>query len=208
MLINSKVGTCTYLLEREHLPLQLEFEDNIVVMDPSHPTSVESQEKAQAAAVAKAAKEATAPNAPIANLKSKQDQMTYLLEAPLRIERSLANISKNQESLEQIVETKIHDLDVKITEVQTIMEKPRDDADSGDDRPTTQRFQTIPRAPRSSVVLVVDTRTTHFAPAATATAPPPVSTPPVQHTSSEAFADALISMPSTHTGAISQKSPS
>jgi hypothetical protein len=44
MLINSKVGTDTYLLDREHLPLQPEFEDNVVVMDASHPTSVEAQE--------------------------------------------------------------------------------------------------------------------------------------------------------------------
>jgi hypothetical protein len=76
MLINSKVGTDTYLLDREHLSLQPEFEDNVVVMDASHPTSVAAQEEAQAAA---SAKEATVPNAPIANLKTKQDQMTYLL---------------------------------------------------------------------------------------------------------------------------------
>ena len=72
MLINSKVGTNRYLLDREHLPLQPEFEDNVVVMDPSHPTSVEAQEKDQGAA-AKATQEAAAPNTPIANLKSKND---------------------------------------------------------------------------------------------------------------------------------------
>ena len=46
MLINSKVGTNTYLLDREHLPLLPKFKDNVVVMDPSHPTSVEAQDKA------------------------------------------------------------------------------------------------------------------------------------------------------------------
>jgi hypothetical protein len=86
MLINSKVGTDTYLLESEHLPLQPEFEDNEVVIDASHPTSVEAQEKAQTAVAARAEKEANAPNASIANLKSKKDQMTYLLEATPRIE--------------------------------------------------------------------------------------------------------------------------
>ena len=83
--------------------------------------------------------------------------MTYLQDATLRIDRSLSNISKNQESLEWIVETKIHDLDVKITEVQTVVEKLQEDVeasriaaeDSGDERPTTQRFKTVPRAPRS-----------------------------------------------------------
>ena len=57
--------------------------------------------------------------------------MTYLLEATLRIERSLANLTKNQESLERIVEDKMYNLYVKITEVQSIVEKLRDDADSG-----------------------------------------------------------------------------
>jgi hypothetical protein len=142
--------------------------------------------------------------------------MTYLLEATLRIERSLANLTKNQESLERIVETKFHDLDVKITEVQTTVETLRDEVDrvradsddSGEDRPTTERFQTVPRATRSAAVSVADTRTTVSAPAATATVPPPVSTPPAQQTSAEAFVDALISTPSTHTGAASRRSPS
>ena len=42
LLINSKVGTSTYLLDHEHLPLLPEFEDNVVVMDPSHHTSAET----------------------------------------------------------------------------------------------------------------------------------------------------------------------
>ena len=71
--------------------------------------------------------------------------MTYLLEATLRIEKSLANISENQESLERIIKTKVHGLDVNIIEVQTIVEKLKDDVeaakataeDSGDELPTT-----------------------------------------------------------------------
>ena len=116
-----------------------------MVMDPSHPTSAQVQEKFHAATVAKAAEKAYAPNAPIANLKPKNDQMTYLLEATLRIERSLANLIKNQESLERIDKTKVYDLDVKITEVHTIVKKLRDDVNatrayvSGDERATTER---------------------------------------------------------------------
>jgi hypothetical protein len=215
MLINSKVGTSTYLLDHEHLPLRPEFEDNVVVMDPSHPTSAQVQEKIRAAAAAKEAERASAPNAPIAKLKSKSDQMTFLLEATLRIERSLANLSKNQASLERIVEAKFYELDVKVTEVQTIVEKLRDDVelsrataeDSGDNRPTTERFQTVPRAARSAAVPVVDPRTTVSAPTA-ATVPSSVSTPPAQQTSAEAFVDALLSTPSTHTRAASRRSPS
>ena len=157
-----------------------------MVMDPSHPISAKAHEKIQAAAAAKASKEASAPNAPIANLKTKNNQMTYLLEATLRIERSLANHTKNQEILERIVETKIHDLDVKITEVHIVVEKLQADVkasriavkDNGDERPTTQRFQTVPRAPRSSAVPVADTRSTHSTPATIALVPPLVSTPP------------------------------
>mgnify|MGYP005815421745 CR=1 FL=1 len=40
----------------------------------------------------------------------------------MRIEKSLVTLSQNQESLERIIETKIHDLDVKVTEIQTIVE--------------------------------------------------------------------------------------
>ena len=37
VLINSKMGTCTYLLDKEHLPLYPEFEDNKVVMNENEP---------------------------------------------------------------------------------------------------------------------------------------------------------------------------
>jgi hypothetical protein len=105
---------------------------------------------------------------------------------------------------------------VKVTEIQTTVEKLKSDVDvvrtatddSGDDRPTTDRFQTVPRAARSAAVPVVDPRTTVSAPAATATVPPQVSTPPTQQTSAEAFADTLLSTPSMHTGAASRRSPS
>jgi hypothetical protein len=214
MLINAKAGTGTYLLDREHLPLRPNFEDNIIVMDASHPTSAQAQEEIRKAQEAKAAQEASAPNAPIANLKTSKDQMQYLLEATLRIERSLANLTQTQASFERIIETKFHDLDVKVTDIQTTVEQLQGDVDavkiarsddSGDDRPTTDHFQTVPRAARSAAVPVVDPRTTVSAPAATATVPPQVSTPPAQQTSAEAFADALLSTPSTHTGAASRR---
>ena len=56
-------------------------------------------------------------------LKTKQDQPSYLLEARVRIEKGLATLTQNQESLERIIETKFHDLDVKVTAIQTIVEK-------------------------------------------------------------------------------------
>ena len=42
MLINSKMGKDIYLLDKEHLPMLPEFEDNEVVMDATHPASVEA----------------------------------------------------------------------------------------------------------------------------------------------------------------------
>ena len=67
------------------------------------------------------------------------------------------------------------------------MEKLKDDIDAaraatsddnGDDRPITERFQSVPMAARSAVVPVVDPRTIVSAPAAAAIVPPQVSTPP------------------------------
>ena len=37
-LINSKMGTCIYLLDKEHLPIHPDFEDNEVVMNKDDPS--------------------------------------------------------------------------------------------------------------------------------------------------------------------------
>ena len=52
-------------------------------------------------------------------LKNKQEQLGYLI---LRIEKGLATLTQNQESLERIMELKFHDLDVKVTEIQSVVE--------------------------------------------------------------------------------------
>ena len=85
MLINSKMRMGTYLLDREHLPLRPDFEDNKVVMDASHPTCAEAQEKVESAKAAKVAMAASVPDASIVMLKTNQDQLSYLLEATVRI---------------------------------------------------------------------------------------------------------------------------
>ena len=56
-------------------------------------------------------------------LKYKQYQLVYLIQATLRIEKGLATLTQNQESLERIVETKFYDLDLKVTEIQTAVEQ-------------------------------------------------------------------------------------
>ena len=63
MLINSKMGKGMYFLDKDHLPLLPEFEDNVVVMDPSHPTSIQAQEKKEKAKAEKAAKTPSAEEA-------------------------------------------------------------------------------------------------------------------------------------------------
>ena len=48
-IINSKMGTGTYLLEKEHLSLRPDSEDNTVVMDEKDPSSVQAHEKREKA---------------------------------------------------------------------------------------------------------------------------------------------------------------
>ena len=122
VLINSKMGTCTYLLDKEHLPLKPDSEDNTVVMDEEDPSSVKAHEKREKARAEKAAKMPTTEEASQVFLKSKPDQLAYLIQSTLRIEKGLATLTQNQKSLERIIETKFYDLDLKVTEMQTAVE--------------------------------------------------------------------------------------
>ena len=62
-------------------------------------------------------------------LKSKQDQLGYLIQATLRIEKGLATLTHNQESLERIVETKFYDLDLKVTQIQIAVEQLQEEVE-------------------------------------------------------------------------------
>ncbi|KAI5001183.1 hypothetical protein ZWY2020_011142 [Hordeum vulgare] len=192
MLINAKVGKHAYLLDRSHLPLQTDFEDNEVVMDPSHP-GLASPREAVEAEVARDAP-ALAPQ-----LRTREERIFEIL--------------LNQNSLDRIVETKFHDLDVKVTELNTIVQQIQHEVDSmhifrssSDDEepylPTTTQFRT---QSRSAVVPVLEARPTSSsqgsAPSSSAPALAPlVSTPPAPGTSAEAFVDALMSTPSSSIG--------
>ena len=73
MLINSKLEKNLYELDRPHMPLQPEFEDNVVVMDPSHPTSSTAQ-----AEVARAeAETARATSAQVPRSRSEQMDLIF-----------------------------------------------------------------------------------------------------------------------------------
>ena len=128
-------------------------------------------------------------------LKSKQDQLAYLIQSTLRIEKGLTTLTQNQESLERIIETKFYDLDLKVTEIQTAVEQLQEEAEERKGKATTDAFQRVPRGQRSAVVPVPDTRATTSAPAATASVPPPAATPPAPTTSTDAFVLGVLSTP-------------
>ena len=121
-LINSKMGTGTYLLDKEHLPLYPDFEDNTAVMNEEEPSSAQVQEKRAKEKAEKAAQMPSVEKASRVFLKIKQDQLGYLIQATLRIEKGLATLTQNQEILERIVATKFYDLDLKVTKIQTAVE--------------------------------------------------------------------------------------
>src|SRR4051812_34119519 len=85
------------------------------------------QAKKEKARKEKAAKMPTQEEASEYFLKTKQEQLSYLIASTLRIEKGLATLTRNQESLERIVERKFYDLDVKVTEIQSAVEQLQDD---------------------------------------------------------------------------------
>ena len=129
-------------------------------------------------------------------LKSKQDQLGYMIQATLRIEKGLATLTQNQEILERIVETKFYDLDLKVTKIQTAVEQLQDEAEDRRGKATTDAFKHVPRGPRSVAVPVTDSRATTSAPVAIAPVPPPTATPPAPTTSTDAFILGVLSTPS------------
>ena len=86
MLFNSKMPKGVYLLDKEHLPLKPDFEDNTIFMTAKDPTSLEAQEKRQKAKAEKASNMPSVEEASKVFLKSKQDQLGYLIQETLRIE--------------------------------------------------------------------------------------------------------------------------
>ena len=76
-LINSKMGTGKYLLDREHFPLYPDFEENEVVMNEDEPSSVQAQEKKEKARKEKAAKMPTQEEPSEYFLKNKKEQLGY-----------------------------------------------------------------------------------------------------------------------------------
>ncbi|KAE8768629.1 hypothetical protein D1007_59883 [Hordeum vulgare] len=84
------------------------------------------------------------------------DQMAFLVRIVQCMEKNIQEIMQNQKSLERVVETKFHNMDVKVTELTTIARQLRHKVDSveiprsedeDDDKdesppPATTRFNT------------------------------------------------------------------
>ncbi|KAE8768936.1 nucleolysin tiar [Hordeum vulgare] len=113
---------------------------------------------------------------PVPQIRTRAKEMAFLVSMVQGIEKNIQEILQSQKSLERVVETKFHNMDMKVTELTTIVrqlqhevdsvEIPRsedeyededeDDDDDEDESPpsTTTRFGT---RPRSSVVLAQET---------------------------------------------------
>ena len=79
-------------------------------------------------------------------MKSKQDQLGYLIASTLRIEKGLATLTQNQESLERIIEQKFYALDVKVTEIQSVVEQLQEEVDEKKGKSTIDSFARVPRS--------------------------------------------------------------
>ena len=118
-----------------------------------------------------------------------------MIASTLRIEKVLATLTQNQESLERIMERKFYDLNIKVTEIQSVVEQLQDDMQERKGKTTTDAFARVPRAQRSAAVPVPDTRVTSSAPATAAAQPAPAPTPSPPSTSTEAFVLGVLRTP-------------
>ncbi|KAE8771477.1 hypothetical protein D1007_56645 [Hordeum vulgare] len=94
-----------------------------MVIDPSHPTSSTSQSHIEAETQSGAAR-ARATSALVFNTKG--DPMAYLISIIHGMGKTINELLLNQKSyLTQIMKTKFHDLDVKVTELYTTVNQSK-----------------------------------------------------------------------------------
>ena len=93
------------------------------------------------------------------------------------------------------MEQKFYDLDVKFTEIQSLVEQLQDEVQEKKGKSTTDAFARVPRGQRSIVVPVTNTRATSSTPATTSVPPAPAPTPPAPSTSTDAFVLGVLSTP-------------
>ncbi|KAE8784313.1 hypothetical protein D1007_42132 [Hordeum vulgare] len=86
-------------------------------MDDTHPSSATSREATEIAAAETARNASAQPP----QLKTKNDQMSFWVSTIQGMEKKVSEILLNQKSVERIMETKFHDLDVKVSELTNIV---------------------------------------------------------------------------------------
>ena len=62
--------------------------------------------------------------------------------------------------MERIVETKFYDHDLKVTEIQSVVEQLQEEVEEQKGKSTTDAFTRVPKSQRSAAVPVPDTRAT------------------------------------------------
>ncbi|KAE8794068.1 pumilio-like protein 1 [Hordeum vulgare] len=95
-------------------------------MDDNDPNS------APARMAADAAEAETARNRPppVPQLRTQAEQMSFLVSSVQGMEKNIQEILQGQKSLERVVETKFHDMDVKVFELTTIVKQLQHEVDS------------------------------------------------------------------------------
>ncbi|KAE8809756.1 hypothetical protein D1007_13650 [Hordeum vulgare] len=58
---------------------------------------------------------------PVPQLRTQAEQMVFLVSTVQGMEKNIQEIMQNQKSLERVVETKFHNMDVKVSELTTIV---------------------------------------------------------------------------------------
>ncbi|KAE8783758.1 hypothetical protein D1007_42738 [Hordeum vulgare] len=158
--INGEQGSTAdviYLLDRLHLPLEPELEDNEVIMDDNDPSSAASRMAAEAEA-------ARNRPPPVPQLITQAEEMAFLVIYVQGMEKNIQEILQSEKIHERVMETKFHDMYGKVPELTTKVKQlqhevdsveilrsgDKDDHEEESSPPTTTRFST---KPRSTVVL-------------------------------------------------------
>ncbi|KAE8791668.1 hypothetical protein D1007_33871 [Hordeum vulgare] len=69
---------------------------------------------------------------PVPELRTQAEKMAFLVSTVQGMENNIQEIMQNKKSLERVVETKFHNMDLKVTEFTTIVRQLQHEVDSMD----------------------------------------------------------------------------
>ena len=93
------------------------------------------------------------------------------------------------------MEQKFYDLDVKVTEIQSVVEQLQEEVQEKKGKTTTNAFARVPKGQRSAAMPITDTKATSSAPATASVPPAPAPTPLAPSTSTDALVLGVLSTP-------------